>query len=238
MNQRAEMVCVWSATVFAALALIGFIVADYIPPMSPNLSAEEVAAILRENTLSMRFAVLLIMTSGAFMCPFAIAITMQLRRIEGGLGPYSLAQACAGSITALIFVIASVFWTAALFRPDAPVTTIRMLNDLGWITALMTFGPFIVQNILIGLCILSDRSESPVLPRWVGYYNLWVAVSFAPGGLLTFFKTGPFAWDGLFVWWIPFVVFFSWWILMFIVIRSTVKKQIASGDNIVLTATA
>ena len=231
MNLRSEIVCVWSGLFFAATTLLGFILSDFIPPASPNLSAEEIAAIFRDNTLSMRFGALLIMTGGAFMTSFAAAIAMQTKRIEGGIGPYTMTQACSGSLTALIFVFAAVFWTGAAFRVDRAPEEIMMLHDLGWVTMLMTFGPFIVQNIALGLCILGDKSDSPALPRWLGYINLWVAVSFMPGGLLTFFKTGPFAWDGLFVWWIPFSVFFTWYVTMPFILRHFLKRQMLTASE-------
>jgi hypothetical protein len=54
-----------------------------------------------------------------------------------------------------------------------------------------------IQNFAIGTAILSDRSN--ILPRWVGYMNFWVALSFVPDVLAYFFKAGPFSWRGLFV---------------------------------------
>ncbi len=230
MNTRGELVCVWSAIAFAAMCLVGFYpFANFIPPISPNLGATDVASIYQSNTLSMRFGVLLIMTSAGFVCPFVAALAMQMKRIEGRTGPLTVAQISAGSLTALVFVIAAVFWTAAAFRPDRGPEMIQLLNDLGWITLLMTFAPFIIQNFSLGLCILGDPRDAPVLPRWVGYYNFWVGVLFIPGGLLTFFKTGPFAWDGLFVWWVPFLVFFTWYLVMFNILRVAVNEQRRSG---------
>jgi len=225
MNIRSQLICTWSALGFAGICLAGFLFAGFIPPISPNLSAAEVAAIYQKNTLSMRFGVLLIMSSAGFICPFVAALAMQMKRIEGEIGPFTMAQVAAGCITALVFVFAGVFWTGAAFRPDHSVEITRTLNDLGWITMLMTFAPFIVQNLALGFCILSDKHAEPILPRWVGYFNLWVAVSFVPGGLLTFFKTGPFAWDGLFVWWVPFAVFFAWYLAMFYIVLGAVKRQ-------------
>ena len=55
MDIRNQLICAWSAMGFAAICLAGFLFANFIPPISPNLSAEEVAAIYRENALSMRF---------------------------------------------------------------------------------------------------------------------------------------------------------------------------------------
>jgi len=230
MNVRGQMVCAWGAIGFAGMGLLGFIVANIIPPMSPNLSAEAIAAIYQENTLSMRFGFLLFMTSTGFMCAFVAAVAMQMKRIEGGIGPYTTMQIAAGSLTALIFVVATVFWTGAAFRPNGDPEIIRVLNDLGWIMLLMTFAPFIMQNFSLGLCVLSDGGEIKVMPRWVGYYNFWTGVTFIPGGMLTFFKTGPFAYDGLFVWWIPFTFFFGWFPVMFFVIRKAIMEQEAAGE--------
>jgi hypothetical protein len=67
--------------------------------------------------------------------------------------------------------------------------------------------------------VLGDRNASPEMPRWVGFMNLWVAVLFIPGGFLTFFKTGPFAWNGVFVYWIPLVVFLGWYLVMVVLLR-------------------
>ena len=125
--------------------------ANFIPPISPNLSAEEVAAIYRENALAMRFGILLIMSSAGFICSFAAALAMQMKRIEGDLTPvFTYTQLGAGCVTTLVFVFAAVFWTGAAFRPDHDPELTRMLNDIGWITLLMTFAPFIIQNIALG----------------------------------------------------------------------------------------
>ena len=230
MNTRGQMVCCWGGMVCAVLCLAGFYLAGFIPPISPDLSSEEVGTIYQENTLSMRFAVLLIMTSGGFIAAFAAALAMQLKRIEGEFGPYAAAQLGAGSVTSLVFVFASVFWTAGLFRPERDMEMIRLMNDLGWITMLMTFAPFIVQNFAAAFCILSDSSEEAVFPRWYGFFNFWVAILFIPGGMRTFFKIGPFAWDGLFVWWVPFLTFFCWYVLGFFMVRGAILRQEALGN--------
>lgn len=227
MNVRSQLICAWSAIAFAAMSLVGLLLADFIPPISPNLGAEAVAAIYQDGTLSKRLGILLVMTSGGFICPFAAVLAVQMKRIEGEVSPFTYTQLGAGCVASLVLVFTGVFWTAAAFRPDFDPALTMLLNDLGWIMILMTFAPFIMQNIALGLCILGDTRPEPVFPRWVGYYNLWVAVLFTPGGLLTFFKTGPFAWDGLFVWWIPLLVFLTWYLLMFVMVLGVIKREAA-----------
>ena len=36
-------------------------------------------------------------------------------------------------------------------------------------------------------------------------------------------------WDGIFVWWVPFLVFFTWYLVMFSILRAAVKEQRLSG---------
>ncbi len=79
----------------------------------------------------------------------------------------------------------------------------------------------------MGHAIMSVQHEQPIFPRWVGYFNIWVAVLFIPGGLLTFFKTGPVAWNGLLAFWMPVVVFFAWYIVMFFVLRTVIRDRAA-----------
>jgi hypothetical protein len=86
-----------------------------------------------------------------------------------------------------------------------------------------------VQCLAVGACILKDKAED-VYPRWLGYFNIWVAVLFLPGSLLYFFKDGPFAWNGLFVWWIPLSVFFGWFIVMFVMTIKSLNRQERGGS--------
>jgi len=160
---------------------------------------------------------------------------VQMRRIEGRHGVLTIAQISSGTVGVVVFLIATVCWTVAAFRPDRSPELILLLNDFGWICFLMTFAVFVAQDFVIGFAILGDKNEQPIFPRWLGYFNLWVGVTFIPGGLLTFFKTGPFAWNGLFVWWVPFVVFFTWYIVMFIMLRGAIiresKQSLAAPSN-------
>lgn len=82
-----------------------------------------------------------------------------------------------------------------------------------------------VQGLAIALCILRDDSSDPLFPRWAGYFNIWVFLLFLPSLLTYFFKTGPFAWNGLFVWWIPLAVFGTWFIVMTVLMLRSVDRQ-------------
>jgi hypothetical protein len=81
------------------------------------------------------------------------------------------------------------------------------------------------QDLAAGVAILSDKRKDPILPRWVGFLSLWVVVGFVPAAMCGFFKTGPFAWNGLFVWWIPIGIFSAWCIAMSLTLVKAINRQ-------------
>jgi hypothetical protein len=73
--------------------------------------------------------------------------------------------------------------------------------------------------------VLGDRGETPVLPRWAGYLNFWVGLLFCPAALAYFFKSGPLAWHGVFVFWLGTVAYGVWALAMWYVLRRAVLDQ-------------
>jgi hypothetical protein len=116
--------------------------------------------------------------------------------------------------------------TMITFRPDRSPELTVTLNDISWLLFLTPIGPFMIQNIAIGAAILSDRNG--ILPRWVGYLNFWVAFLFVPDILAFFFHSGPFAWNGIFIFWLAFVAYAVFLIVMGLVLRQAVNKSSGS----------
>jgi hypothetical protein len=93
------------------------------------------------------------------------------------------------------------------FRPDRSPDATLLLNDMSWIMLVMPWTPFMAQYFAFAFAILADPRPQPLFPRWLGYFNIWAELMFTPAIVLPFFKSGPFAWNGLFVFWIPATVF-------------------------------
>lgn len=232
MSARSQLVCAWCGPAFVALFTIGYwLIAHYLPPHAPTAGAEEIAALYRENTLPIRLGMFVMMSCSGLIAAFVAVIAVQLRRIEGQTPVLTYTQLSSGSVGILFFILPALLWTVAAFRPERDPQLILLLNDMGWILFLMPFTTFVVQNLAIGLAILGGGGAAQPFPRWAGYFNLWVAVLFVPGGLLTFFKTGPFAWNGLFVFWVPLVVFLAWYLIMFVLLRNAIRQQAAAGHG-------
>ncbi len=226
MNTRNQLLCAWSGFGFALLFMTGFwLIAGFVPPPSPDASATDIAALYQQHTWQIRLGQFLMMGSSGLILPFVAAISIQMRRMEGSPPILTYTQLASGAVGAVFLILPCLIWTTAAYRPERSPELIQLLNDLGWIVLLMPFTSFVVQNFAIGLAVLGDQGELQVFPRWVGFFSMWVGVMFIPGGLLTFFKHGPFAWNGLFAFWIPLLVFFCWYLVMFVFLRQGILAQ-------------
>lgn len=215
MSRTHQLLCAHSAWAFAVLLALGiFGIAGWMPLIEPGMGAQDLAAHYAANRNRIRVGVSVTAFAGIFWWSMSAAIAMQMKRIEGASHPLTYVQLAASSGTAMIVFLTGYIWLAAAFRPDIPPDTLRALNDLAWLCFVGFYPPAFIQNVAIGLCILGDRGEPPVYPRWVGYMNLWLAILFLPGALLAFFQRGPFSWNGLIGFWLVAIVFFGWIIVM------------------------
>lgn len=182
----------------------------FIPPHSPTLSANEIAAIYQEHANPIRFGSALIMLFTVFYATWTLAIDDVLSRIEGVSKLLLRGQIIGGSLGSLLIMLAMMFFAITAFRPERPPELTLLLSDFSWLTLITPAPPFVLQTVSLGAAVLMDRSATPVLPRWIAYFAFWVAVSTVPALVAFFFRTGPFAWDGIFPFWLPFIVFGFW----------------------------
>lgn len=225
-NARSQMVCLWFGPAAILLFLIGFVVAGFMPPPSPNDSLEEVRKLYGDNPDMTRLGLLLIMVAGGLTAPFVAAISTQMRRVEGVHHPLSSTQLGTGMLGCLLFIFPVMLMQAAAFRPDRDPELIQLIHDAAWLPFIGVFILAVIQNCAIALAVFQDHAEK-VFPRWLGYFNVWVALLFVPAALIYFFKTGPFAWNGLFCFWLPLNVFAVWFVVMFVVLRKAILAQAA-----------
>ena len=168
------------------------------------------------------------MIGAGLTAPWVAAISAQMKRIEGEYAPLTYLQLGTGMLGVLILILPMFAMQVAAFRPDRDPDLQLLTNDLAWIPFIGIYICAVLQNIAIGVCALSD-TEGKVFPRWLGYFNLWIALLFFGGTLIYFFKSGPFAWNGIFAFWLPLSLFALWIGVMFLVLRSAIQRQAAQG---------
>lgn len=227
MSVSTQRLCAWGGPLMMVLFLIGFwFVAGLVPPPSPNLSAIELARFYVDHRSRIQAGLIICMIAAGLGFPWAVVISVQMRRIEDRWSPPALTQLIAGAVLPLLFVFPMFAMSAAAYRAGvrSPEIT-QALNDLGWLPFVGFIAPPIVQALAIGLAVFRDRRPVPVFPRWLGYFNLWCALLFAPGILDIVFTTGPFAWNGVFAFWIPLMVLGGWFFVMLVPLLRAIGQE-------------
>ena len=217
----------WSGIAMLVIFLIGFWpVAGYVPPSGPNESVAQIVRFYANNTTAIHLGLWMTMIAAAFCVPFFVAVSVQMRRIEGRHSPIAYAQMICGGLFTLEFIFPLMIWQAADYRPTLDPTMTYRLHDLGWLMFLGVVSTGVLQAILIAVAIFRDRRPDPVFPRWIGYTSLWCGLLFMPGGLIVFFKTGPLDWRGLIAWWLLLVAFGIWTVvLVYGLVRHAIPHQ-------------
>jgi MFS family permease len=214
-GRQGQLACAWCGYGFAAFFLVGaLLVAHWFPPLDPGDSALATATVYREQTSQIRIGLLIVFVGQVMFPFFGGAIAGQTRRIRQAapaLGYTQIASVGCASM-AMVGPLATFFVTA--YRPERAPEMTQLLNDISWIVFMVAFVPFVSWAVAIGFAILSDTTDTPIYPRWSGYLSIAVGLIQMPAGLLIFFKSGPFAWNGLFSFWIPAFDFFGWIIAM------------------------
>jgi len=225
MNPKVQRLCLWCGPALMAVFFTGMIAAHWFPPPLPSATAEQTARMYQQHTNGIRMCAILVALGGGLFAPFVAAISSQLRRIEGPYSTLSYLQLGMGVLGTAFFTLPTVFWMAAAFDPYRNPEITQALHAAGWLPLVALIFPAMFQNAAIALAIFTDTRPEPVFPRWVGYFNIWVALLFVPSVLVMFFKSGPFGWNGVMTFWLAANVFTIWLIVMLVVARRAVAQQ-------------
>ena len=231
MEQKVQRVLIWTGPAMVLLWLGAFVfIAGFIPPSAPSDSATEVVLRYTRDHNAIKLGMVISMLGSALLVPWAVAISGQLKRIDGAKALADV-QMVSCALLSLEFITPIGVWMAAAFRYDdrAPDVT-QALHDLGWILFVTVIWSMWIQLLAIGAAILIDRSPEPVLPRWLGYLQIWVAILVLPAGIVLFFKNGPFAWNGLVGIYLPLVAYVIWIIATTVVVDRALVRQIAQAN--------
>ncbi|BBY76286.1 hypothetical protein MPRF_31850 [Mycolicibacterium parafortuitum] len=225
-NIRTQLIALWTAPVFGVVLLIAFVAfPGFLPPMSPQMSADEVAGFYADNTALIRFSMITYNLCAIMLLPFFMVIVVQMKRMTTQSHALAYCYLTAAVSGATLFALADIFYLVAAFRPDRNPELLLLLNDLAWITLVAPVGMLVAQNLLLGLAVYLDTGPNAVFPRWVGHFAVLTGVAMAPAAAAAVFRTGPLAWDGEISFWLRFVAFAVFVAVMFFVLRNTLHRQ-------------
>lgn len=229
MNVRTQRICVWVTPVAFALLIIGFAAGSQFPIPSPDYDAAFIGRFYVEHNFGIRLMAVCVAAGAAFTAPIAAVLGVHLKRIEGAEA-LAYVEIGMGCVSALAIGIPAFFWQTAAFRPDRDPVVTQSWHDAGWLCFVATVFIGIVQISATGLAILSDRGERPVFPRWLGYLSLWASVLLVPSVLCLWFKTGPFAWNGLLTIYLAFAAAGAWFgSVVVVLLKMTARERTPVG---------
>jgi hypothetical protein len=222
---RTQRICLYMGLAFPFVFFIGWgLIAGFLLPIpSPADAPAKIQQFYIDKPVRIQIGLIITIGASALQVPFAALISTHMRRIEGKHSPLSFAQMLLSALATALILVPCFIWAALAFRPaQRDPQTFLFFSDLAWVMFVGTFSPGVLQSICFAICVLSDQRKKPVFPRWSGYFNLWVAMLFMPGALVIMFKHGLFAWNGLLGWWVPAVVFGSWFLVMCFILRRAI----------------
>jgi hypothetical protein len=223
-----ELILFWTLPVAGIIWIAAFFLfPGFVHPMSPTMSADQVAAFYRDphNLPRIRYSMILFNWFCVCLIPILMLLVMQMRRMAHRtpiLAYCMLACAAGGPV---IFLLANLFWLLAAFRPERAPELTQMFNDLAWVTFTIQVPYLIMQCVLVALAIHWDDQPHRVLAPWVAHFNLVVAVALAPAAFAGLALGGPMAWDGLLPYWVKNIAIATWIVVMGVVLGQAIRRQ-------------
>jgi len=215
----------WSGFVYVAFLMVGiWPISGFFPSQPPAWDAEQITAVYHGNVYGIRVGMVLVLVGSMFWVPWTAILAKLLARIEGGPGILTYCMLISGGANLLLTAYPAGWWLTASFRLDRDPQIVQLLNDIAWLQFLGVIAPYYFCVISIAWGALADDSENPLLPRWVGYFNLWFLLTLIPLSIIFFFKTGPFAWNGIFGFYLPFCIFWIWFFVMTYAVRKAIPR--------------
>ena len=213
-SNRGIRVCGWLTVAFLLLLAIGWVaISNFIPPVEVSADASVVADFYREHRDRIQLGYVVTMLAISLWACFAAGLSALVRKIDTGDQIMArIVQSVMTAIVALFYVLITI-WATAGFRPERAPEITQIFNDFGWMFMIWIVSITMVIWIPMGAMVLRDQSSTPLLPRWYGYYCFSEALVSSVGIFSNYFKTGPFAYDGILAFWLGMALFMSWCVI-------------------------
>jgi hypothetical protein len=212
---------------YAVFGVIICLLTRVTPPPRPDVSAADKVAFFNQHhlTIQIGFAALLVLLGGAAMTNGLVAYQMK-RMSVGSVFAYGyIGGMSVGAIPG--FLLVTVCFLTAAFRPDRDPKLISLLYDLGMLSYNGSLGCFSIAYLVLAIAILYDRNN--IFPKWFAYVSIWQIITEVIATQMFVFPSGPFAWNGSIAFWWAVVVFSVWLGALIMLLRTAAASEPADA---------
>lgn len=231
-SAQTQRQLIWLSIALSVIFSIGYVMTGFFPPPSPLLNADEVTALYASDNLRLRLGVVLCLLSGGFLMLWGIVVAGQMARIEKGVPLWSVTEALSATMGALIFTLPLLYVGVASFSPERPPEVTLLMHELAFLTLItpVTFFPFQALPVaMISLGVANRTARHSPFPRWLGFFTLWMLAAAEFGTVALLFKSGPFAWNGFFPFWLPLTMYGIWYTMLTTLMFRAIRAQETAG---------
>ena len=208
---------------YAVFGVIICVLTRVTPPPRPDITAADKVAFFSQHhlTIQIGFTVLLVLLGGAAMTNGLVVYQMK-RMSVGSVFAYGyIGGMGVGALPG--FLLVTVCFLTAAFRPDRDPELISLLYDVGMLSYNGSLGCFSAAYLVLAIAILYDRND--IFPKWFAYVSIWQIVTEVIATQMFVFPSGPFAWNGSIAFWWAVVVFSVWLVALIMLLRTAAATE-------------
>ena len=226
---RYQLISAWCGPLFLiTFVLFWGVIANNVPNPDPGATAEAIKGRYLDNLVGIRVGFIVSIVTICLYMPWSCVLAGQMMKIEGRDMPVlSFLQLIGGALTVMVVSFSATFWVTGAFRPDAAAETFQLMTDMGWLTIDLQYACTTLQMVAAALVGLADKRAVPLFPRWVCYLTIWCGISFFPASLTGVLKSGPFAWNGVLSFYIPYFCWLCWFATASIYMFKVIRRRMA-----------
>lgn len=230
---RSQILIVWWALIFAVIFTFSLcFLLHIVPPPSATMTAEQIKSWYQQHDGDIKIGAAVCGWTSAFFVPLTAVMAAQIRRHETGYPIWSQLTLISGGLTAIFLVLPPIAFGAAAFSPGRSADATAIMHEFGLLMLVTTDMWYVFMWVaIIIVCFRPNNVENPAFPRWFGYFSIFSMTVFEFGVFAFLVRTGPFAWDGIVVWWAVFGIFFVWVFAAGGLILQALKRQLAAASD-------